>query len=345
MRSRISIAFGLGGIILVMMSCTMPVLGVPVPTAVPSLTPDRSMTALFGSGVLGSLTPGPTDLPTMTETVTLTPLPSHTITVTAVPSQTASPTPTTTNTVGPVISPTRTSTVTPPPTLTARPPTLRPSPVKTRPGANVIAAFFTTPPVLDGSWDEWVTPQYSASTVTYGAASWVGTTDLSSNFRLGWDRNFLYIAARVWDDLYVQNASGYDIYKGDSLEILLDSKLAADYYYDVLSADDFQLGISPGNPNVDGVKEAYLWYPQNIRGARPQVQIASRPLSDGYQVEAAIPWNVFELAPVAGGRYGFAFSVSDNDNTTANVQQSMVSSAQNRHLTRPVTWGEMYLNP
>ena len=74
------------------------------------------------------------------------------------------------------------------------------------------------------------------------------------------------------------------------------------------------------------------------------MQIASR-LEDGvYRIEAAIPWSVFELTPAAGRHYGFALSVSDNDNGDENVQQSMVSNISGRHLTDPTSWGDFRLD-
>jgi hypothetical protein len=60
-------------------------------------------------------------------------------------------------------------------------------------------------------------------------------------------------------------------------------------------------------------------------------------------MEVAIPWGVLGLSPTANWRYGFAFGVSDNDNTTSNEQQSMVSNVQDRKLTNPQTWGNLVL--
>jgi hypothetical protein len=42
-------------------------------------------------------------------------------------------------------------------------------------------------------------------------------------------------------------------------------------------------------------------------------------------------------------KLGLAVSVSDNDDTTKNVQQTMASSAPNRSLVDPTTWGEIVL--
>jgi hypothetical protein len=147
----------------------------------------------------------------------------------------------------------------------------------------------------------------------------------------------------VKDDHYVQNASGQDLYKGDSIDILLDTNLYDDFYYNQLSADDYQLGISPGKGSVDGTREAVLWYPRDYMGSKNSVKIGSLGGDGIYRVEARIPWSVFNVSPSNWKHFGFALSVSDNDNSGWNEHESMVSSAGNRHLTQPMTWGELVL--
>lgn len=191
--------------------------------------------------------------------------------------------------------------------------------------------------------DDWPSEIYSMSNVTYGAGNWVGANDLSGTYRLGWDATYLYVAATIKDDIYAQNASGANLYMGDSLEVLLDTTLFGVFYYNRLSADDYQLGISPGRPDVNGTKEAYLWYPTTIAGSRSEVKIASIRTDGVTKIEAFIPWSVFNVTPAANKAFGFALSYSDNDNTNKNLQQTMISSSPNRHLTLPMTWGELIL--
>ncbi|MDO8969465.1 MAG: sugar-binding protein, partial [Saprospiraceae bacterium] len=208
-----------------------------------------------------------------------------------------------------------------------------------------IASYLSTKPIIDGDWNDLVNKEYPAEIVVYGSTTWKGRDDLGASFRIAWDAINLYIADKVRDDQYVQNATGEDIFKGDSIEILLDTKIADDYYYTKLSPDDFQLGITPGRPNTIGTKEAYLWLPTNIAGARSQVNIAAiRNETEGItRIEAAIPWSIFEITPEAGTHFGFALSVSDNDLSSQNVQQKMVSNVKTRVLTDPTTWGDLTL--
>jgi hypothetical protein len=73
------------------------------------------------------------------------------------------------------------------------------------------------------------------------------------------------------------------------------------------------------------------------------IRIEARAESGMYRAEVAIPWTVFKMEPVAGEHYGFAISVSDNDDGDGGVQQSMISNLPDRHPADPTTWGELQL--
>lgn len=316
-------------LVLVSLACAIPTVGIP--QVGQTLTPNLTMTALFGSGILGSLTPGPTETGVAAAT-TLVP--------TTLPSNTNTPVLPTSTLIPPTETSEPTSTVTAPPTLTAAPATAT---MAGRPGPLVSAAFFSVPPVIDGLWSEWNTTEYPINSVVFGAKNWKNASDLSGSFRIGWSESFLYLAVKVKDEKYVQNSSGQDIYLGDSVEILLDTNLNGDFYTDNLNSDDYQFGISPGNPRVGDNLEAYMWYPSNVAGTRSRVTMAAVTFDGGYRVEAAIPWSLFGVDSARGALYGFCISISDNDNPDANVQQTLVSNCPDRHLTQPTTWGELKL--
>lgn len=192
-------------------------------------------------------------------------------------------------------------------------------------------------------FDDWDLERYTISNVVFGANRWSGADDLSARVMLGWDDHNFYIAARVVDDVYVQGASEEDLFKGDSLEILIDTRVSRDYHQASLSSDDYQLGISPGQPTPGTDTEAYLWYPTSREGSQVKVKIGVTSTDNGYRIEVRIPWEIFGITPDIGDHYGFAISVSDNDRSGQNVQQSMISSAANRVLTDPRTWGDLVL--
>jgi hypothetical protein len=212
-----------------------------------------------------------------------------------------------------------------------------------RPKFSMVGVYFDTPPRIDASLEDWNLDRYRIEQVVYGKSDHSGPDDLSGRAMVGWDEDNLYLGIRVIDNKYVQNTSGSNLFKGDSLEILLDTDVSSDYYLGELNGDDFQLGISPGSPAPKVEPEAYLWFPSAIAGGQDQVDIAARSRGDGYIVEAEIPWSVFDVNPSTGQHFGFAFSISDNDNPNQNIQQSMVSYVPIRTLSDPTTWGDLTL--
>lgn len=225
-------------------------------------------------------------------------------------------------------------------TTTAMPPSATPV---TRPGPAIEAKYLATAPKIDGDWGEWKTDAYPARFVVYGGGNWKNSDDLEGSFRVGWDNTYLYLAVKVLDDEYVQIASGADIYKGDSIELLFDSNLWGDFAVRSLSGDDFQIGISPGKDEIGGSTLAYLWYPSGKAGNLSDVKIASVSSAGVYRVEIAIPWKTLGVTPATGSQFGFGISISDNDKTGTKEQQTMISNLQGRNFLDPGTWGILTL--
>ncbi len=201
-------------------------------------------------------------------------------------------------------------------------------------------------PTIDGNLGEWGSLNDVINQPVFGAQNWVGNNDASATYKLGWDANKLYIATYVKDDVFVQNQSGAQLFRGDSLELLLDTNLGGDSGNAFLNSDDYQLGISPGGLTTGNnpAPQAYRWYPSNLRGLASSVSVASAKVGDGYLVEAAIPWSVLGVSPYGGLTMGFALSVSDNDATGQAIQQTLVSNNGLRKLTNPATWSVLVLD-
>ncbi len=218
-----------------------------------------------------------------------------------------------------------------------------PAQTYTRPNVVTLARPFT--PTVDGNLSEWGSLPYAINQVVYGSQNWTGAADNSATYAVAWDANKLYLAAYVKDDVFAQTQVNDQIFKGDSLELLFDTYLASDAGSTVLSGDDYELGFSPGGLTTGNnpARQAFRWYPSSQWGVPSGVTVASAKVSDGYQMEVAVPWSVVGASPYAGGRYGFALSTSDNDSSSA-VQQTLVSSASTRKLTNPATWGTLILD-
>ncbi|MCJ7536793.1 MAG: hypothetical protein MUO57_14790 [Anaerolineales bacterium] len=306
-------------IALAMLACNYPFVTSPTPIVFP--TPDLTMTALFNPTLTSIAVIFPTQtMPPAWSSPTATP---PGLQSTLIPTNTPLP-------------PTATATNTPTATRSYAGPGMRPK-------FSMLGVYFKSPPRIDASLEEWHLDRYRIESVVFGKSNHKGENDLSGRAMVGWDEQNLYLGIRVIDEKYVQNTSGSNLYKGDSLDILLDTDVSSDFYLADLNHDDYQLGISPGSPSPNEKPEAYLWFPESIESARDQIEIASRSRGDGYIVEAAIPWSVFDVKPFNGQHFGFAFSISDNDNPNQNIQESMVSYVPIRTLNDPTTWGDLTL--
>lgn len=273
-------------------------------------------------------------LPTETTVFVLTQPPTQTLP----PALTA-----TASSIPPTAIPTLTATSVPLPTHTLTPtflPTVTQTPQTRQSSA---AAYLSSAPRMDGPWDDWNTTQYPLKYVVFRAANWSGESDLQASYRVGWDSSYLYLAVKVFDDVYAQNESGANMYLGDSLELLLSTTPYADSAASGLTSHSYQIGISPGKGDLGEDTEAYLWFPKAKEGKLTNVPIGVEPMRGGYRIEFAVPWSVFGVSPARGDVYGFAISVSDNDKTNENVQQTMISSSRTRLLVDPSTWGLLVL--
>jgi hypothetical protein len=326
-RNRMGIICALT-LILLLSACNLPLKGTPTPFAFP--TPNLTLTAVFAPPVISQPTASQPAVTTATQPAVVTATsPAATATATNAPTATAVP---------PSATPV-------PPTKTPVPPTHTPVPTDPfmRTGPIALAPFLSSAPDIDGDWSDLPSSsERPADTVVFGKANWSGESDLAGSFRVAWDKNYLYLGVKVKDDKYVQEATGANLYKGDSIEILLDTDVKGDFYSDTLGGDDYQLGISPGKKDVGDHMEAYLWYPKGKTGVPSGVKMDAISGTGLYRVEMAIPWKVFGVTPSKGMHFGFAVSVSDNDKS-GTQQQTMVSSAPHRVLTDPTTWGDLTL--
>lgn len=213
-------------------------------------------------------------------------------------------------------------------------------------GVLINAAYFSSPPTIDGELGEWgsITAYDANQTVPSGGENWTGAGDLSATFYVGWDANYLYLAVRRSDDTFVQLSYGRYLFRGDDVEIQIDADLSGDFFSGVMSSDDYQIGLSPGNfSTLD--PEAYRWYPTYLEGWVYTATVAAKQVGTGYDLEARIPWSALGITPSEGAAYGFALALSDNDQAGKSVWESMVASVGTRTLTDPTTWGTLKLNP
>ncbi len=328
------------------------------PLKVASLVTALSLVAILAGCNLPGRSPTPFDFPTMdlTQTAVFNPTVTVPLPVTQVPTtivMTATqnqPGAQSTNTSIPSNTPLPPTATVPPPTATNIPPTnTAVPPTATIPSARsnsfAVAPYISTAPKIDGSWTDLPSSsEKPANYIVYRNPAYTGSADPGMSYRIAWDNNYLYIGVKVGGLTYDQNATGQYIYQGDSIEILLDTNVSGDYYYNVLSPDDFQLGISPGFRKIGENPEAYLWFPSSIAGSRTNIKIAAiNPSAGLFRIEVAIPWSTFEITPYAGMHLGFVLSFSVDASDSKTEQDLMVSNDKYRVLTDPTTWGDLLL--
>ncbi len=255
-------------------------------------------------------------------------------------------------TLGVVTQPPPTAVAATQPAATSGPPsaTLTPAPTSEQPvrpnGPMIHAIHFASPPTIDAQGSEWPSSLPDAiDQLVFQAPGFNGPFNQSGRFAMGWDANNLYLYVVILDAVHVQTQHGETMFQGDSLEIQFDADLGGDFAGNRIDADDFQLGLSPGE-NRDA-PEAFLWNPAARKGVPAGIVMASRAGSDagGYVFEAAIPWTFFGVSPVPGEHFGLAVNSSDDDAPGTAIQQSMISSVSTRKLLDPTSWGTLQLDP
>jgi hypothetical protein len=73
------------------------------------------------------------------------------------------------------------------------------------------------------------------------------------------------------------------------------------------------------------------------------ISVAALQVENGYQLEAAIPWQAIGLRPAPGLVVGLALNVNDNDTAGTAVQEVMKSHVATRAFRDPSSWGRLTL--
>jgi hypothetical protein len=128
------------------------------------------------------------------------------------------------------------------------------------------------------------------------------------------------------------------------MELQVDTELQQDYDEKGMSADDYQIGISPGN--FDGIPaEIFVWYGPAGESALSQVIQAQVKTDHGYILEVFLPKELLQGIPLAAGAsFGMNINPSDSDSLQLG-QELMMSTSPTRSLSDPTTWGKITLVP
>lgn len=199
---------------------------------------------------------------------------------------------------------------------------------------------------IDADLSDWpAEPTFNlsqASQLVYTAtnAKWGGPQDFSTQAWAGWSTDGLYLAFKVTDDQVVQDQTGINIWQGDYMEVQLDSDLEGDYNDPKMSADDFQLGFSPGDFGKTP-PATFVWAGPIPDAKVADIQRAQARTADGYIIEVFIPKELIPaLVLKEGATFGMNINPSDSDGPP---QELMMSTSPTRQLGNPTTFGKITL--
>jgi hypothetical protein len=182
-------------------------------------------------------------------------------------------------------------------------------------GPKITAAHLTTPPSIDGDPSEW--PQ-SAATVDSTDLVFGNESGLAGTWALGWDTQNLYFVVGVKDPqpLPAKASDPSQLFKGDGVSF--EFGVAVPQNNDAaLEQGDKHVLIGLANLNdgsvVSGINvpKGSVFAPgsKSIQGLRA----VARKASEGYVIEAAIPWASLGADDIVGGNeYGMNVNVSDS---------------------------------
>jgi hypothetical protein len=162
---------------------------------------------------------------------------------------------------------------------------------------------------IDGELDKWE----KATAIDWGKDGevklepYLGEDDLSGQLWATWDKQYLYLSARVVDDVFSQTNSGDQIWQGDSIQFALAPGLPGEYdkWYEI------GLALTPHGPQV------YQWMDIGSNTGRPitsaKLAVKRNDQTNETVYELALPWSVIDTTSPDDRIFSFSFLVNDND--------------------------------
>lgn len=139
---------------------------------------------------------------------------------------------------------------------------------------------------------------------------------------LMWDRQFIYVYAKVTDNFPMVNSKTKgDIWNGDAIEMVI---------------PNYQIGLGTG----DGMaNKPSIWIWQKNRNSSGQIMVTKSFSPTGYVLEAKVPWSeIATIAPKTGDTMAFDIAVDDADQTWERKIQ-FVWSGDYMYYKDPDVWG------
>ena len=210
------------------------------------------------------------------------------------------------------------------------------------------AARARTPLALDGTdrgWNGIAAIPIEPTDVVQGRST--GPADSRAEFKVAHDGRTLFVDVQVADDHIVTNIAPNDIkghWRSDSVEICIDPIGGVE---DTMGS--FKLGIFPFDST--GVVRAARDADANqglVEETAPGTKLFSVRTTQGYRIQAAIPFSEIGLKRKRGQRIGFNLIIYDGDKVDAapgeNINKSRIAWSPRPGVQgRPEDWGRLEL--
>ncbi len=182
------------------------------------------------------------------------------------------------------------------------------------PPRRVSAYHATTPPVLDGSLNEWMSLQglrLNAFTADFTGGGEIARSlqDYDVYMWAAWDDNALYLAFDIHDDVLREDNTPYKPWYDDELEITFDGPplgIPDQGPDDWFNGTDHQYTLNPSGYLTDVGKTEYI--------APGTIQVVTRTVPTGWVVEMRITREELGVDSLFAGReWGFTLGYHDDD--------------------------------
>ncbi len=201
--------------------------------------------------------------------------------------------------------------------------------------------FRPDPPItVDGLLGDWETVPFSHEIASKDHvvwkqeySQWASAHDLSGIVRLAWRPEGLYIAAQVKDDVFRNSGPGRGMFKGDHIELFIDTCPDDEPERKKFGVGQFQLAISPGDLNDTRPEDAFGRINPEVYQYHPAAKsivnalVASQKTADGWNIEALIGWDELGVSkPAKDNRLGVEVVFSDSDSEQIMQEKMMTIS-------------------
>lgn len=188
-------------------------------------------------------------------------------------------------------------------------------------------------------WEKAVKIKLRAQDDVKTGAKWKGPFDVSGVIYFLWDDDFLYIGARVIDDMPLDNPkTRQDIWNGDAIEFTIGTNPDSNPLRTTFDKTDFQVGLGTGDGKM--VKPS-IWIWQNHSSPnRGKIAVKRFTKEKGYVLEAMIPFeDLSDFKPILNKEYGFNLALDDSDGNGRDVQ--MIWNGDYLFYKDPSVWGRV----